>query len=148
MASISSAPPRSASARETTYRVLCAVVGTLFTVGGLAFLFAFLRYQAPGGTGFFGLGPGGHYFVAFAGSALVGWGGCLLGAVRHPASSRGIGTATAAGLVLSACYRMIAWVVGDYAALGSVLLVEAALFLLLALAFVWLRPAAPMRGDA
>jgi hypothetical protein len=35
---------------------------------------------------------------------------------------------------------MVAWIVGDYAALGDVLRVEVAIFLLLALALVWLRP--------
>jgi len=86
------------------------------------------------------MGPNGHYFVAFTGSALVAWGGALLGAARHPEHSRTVGTATAVALVMSALYRIVAWVVGDYALLGNLLRGEAAAFLLLALAFVWLRP--------
>jgi len=86
------------------------------------------------------------YFVAFTGCALVAWGGGLLGAARRPEGSRALGTATAVGLVLAALYRMVAWLMGDYAFLGNLLRGEAALFLLLALAFVWLRPpAAPVQ---
>ena len=60
---------------------------------------------------------------------------------RRPRAARGIGTATAFALVLSAVYRMAAWVVGDYYVWpGELLRSEAAVFLALALAFVWLRP--------
>ena len=45
--------------------------------------------------------------------------------------------------MLSALYRMLAWITGDYAVwAGDALRVEAILFLLLALALVWLRPRA------
>ena len=50
--------------------------------------------------------------------------------------------ATAVALVLSAIYRMAAWVIGDYHSWGQLPRVEATIFLLLALAFVWLRPPA------
>jgi hypothetical protein len=119
---------------------ICGFLGAAFVATGLLCLFAFLRYQAPGQTGVLGLGPIGHYLLAFLGCALVGWGGSLLAALRRPALARGVATATAVGLVLSAAYRMLAWIVGDYAALGDVLRAEAAIFLLLALALVWLRP--------
>ena len=73
--------------------------------------------------------------------ALIGWGGGLLGASRDPSSGRAIGTATAVALVLSAVYRMVAWIVGDYYVwLGDASRAEAAVLLLLALAFVWWRP--------
>jgi hypothetical protein len=39
-----------------------------------------------------------------------------------------------------ALYRIVGWVVGEYPNAADALRVEAAVFLLLALAFVWLRP--------
>jgi hypothetical protein len=65
----------------------------------------------------------------------------LFAAARHPESARGIGTATAVGLVLAAVCRMAAWIVGDYYVFpGELLRAEAAAMLVLALAFIWLRP--------
>jgi len=86
------------------------------------------------------VGPNGAYFVAFTGSCLVAWSGCLLGAARHPTAAPWIATATSFGLVLNAVYRMAAWFVGDYHALGELPRIEAGIFLALALAFLWLRP--------
>jgi len=127
--------------RVRAYRLLTAVMGALLVVSGLAFFFAFFRYQAPGSTPAIPTGPVGHYFVAFTGCALVGWGGGLLGAARDPIAGRAVGTATALALVLSAVYRMAGWVVGDYYVwLGDLPRIEAAIFLVLALLFVWLRP--------
>jgi hypothetical protein len=132
------------------YTILCAFLGALLCVVGLFFFVQFFRFHAPGGLGLplLPMGPNGHYFVAFTGSALVGWGGALLGAARHPETSRAVGTATIVALVMSAVYRMVAWVVGDYAVLGSLPRAEAAGFLLLALGFVWLRPAPPVARGA
>ncbi len=132
------------------YTVLCALLGALLCVAGLFFFVQFFRFHAPGGLGLplLPMGPNGHYFVAFTGSALVGWGGALLGAARHPATSRAVGTASIVALVMSAVFRMMAWVVGDYAVLGNLPRAEAAAFLLLALAFVWLRPARPVASRA
>jgi hypothetical protein len=127
------------------YVVLCAVLGSGMVLFGLALTAQFFLYHMPNSTPMIPTGPTGHYFVAFAGTSLVAWGGCLLGAARRP-DLGSIGTATAVGLVLSAIYRMFAWLVGDYAAwLGDLPRLEAAVFLLLALAFVWLRPPAPGR---
>ncbi len=78
--------------------------------------------------------------MGFAGTLLVTWGACLLAAVRAPAVSRGIGTATAVGLVLNAVFRMLAWFSGEYAEVGNLPRAEAAVMLLLALGFIWLRP--------
>lgn len=64
-----------------------------------------------------------------------------MNAAWRPQEGRAVGTATAFGLVLCATYRMLAWVVGDYAAVADLLRIEAAVFLTLALGFVWLRPA-------
>ncbi len=130
--------------RQTGYRILCGALGALMAVVGVIFFVTFFGYQQPGSTPSLKTGPVGHYFVAFTGCALIGWAGGLLGAARHPATSRTVGTLTAFALVLSALYRMVAWVIGDYyVVLGELPRFEAALFLLLALGFVWLRPPAP-----
>jgi len=124
------------------YRALCGGLGGLLVVVGAAFFVGFFRALLPGGEvpGPLPVGPNGAYFIAFTGCALIGWGGGLLGAARHPEAGRTIGTATAVALVFSALYRIFGWFMGDYAGLGDLLRVEAAVFLLLALAFVWLRP--------
>jgi hypothetical protein len=128
--------------RARAFPILCGVVGTLFIAGGLLLFAQFFRYQAPGGAlpSALPLGPGAVYFVAFSGCALTAWGGCLWAGARHPALAGPIATATAVGLVMSGAYRMLAWLVGDYALLGELPRGEAAIFLLLALAFVWIRP--------
>lgn len=130
--------------RLGAYRLLCGLLGGVFVAAGLACVGSFFAAQAPGGAvpGPIPLGVGGVYFLAFTGCALVGWGGALLGAVRRPETQRAVGTATAFALVLMALYRMVAWLLGDYAFLGDLLRVEAAVFGVLALAFVWLRPPA------
>jgi hypothetical protein len=130
----------------TIYRILCGVLGLLLVVLGLAFFAAFFQYHAPGSppAAPIPVGPGGAYFQAMAGCALVAWGGILLGAARRPRAAPWIASVTALALVLNAFYRILAWLVGDYAYLGHLLRVEAAIMLLLALAFVWLKPRAPM----
>jgi hypothetical protein len=133
----------------TAYRFLCGALGGLFVGVGLVCFAAFTAYHAPGSDVAVPTGPTGFYFVAFTGCALVAWGGCLLGAARRPEGGRSVGTATALGLVMCAVYRMLAWVVGDYYLFpGEVLRAEAALFLILALAFVWLRPSHPAKLSA
>lgn len=129
-------------ARLRVYRILCGGLGGLFVLAGCVLFLAFFRASLPGGglPGPIPVGPGGVYFVAFTGCALVGWGGGLLGAARRPETGRTLGTLTAFALVLMAVYRIFAWLIGDYAYLGNVLRGEAVLFLVLALAFVWLRP--------
>jgi len=108
---------------------------------GLVLFVSFFAYQRPGSQALLPTGPWGHYFAAMAGCALVAWGGTLFAAAREPALGRGVGTATAVGLVGMALYRMAGWVVGDYYAVaGDTLRVEAGIFLLIALALVWLRP--------
>ena len=113
-------------------------------LAGLLLFVSFLGYHAPNSEAGIPTGPVGFYFVAFSGCALLGWGGSLLATARQPWTGRGIGSATAFALVLSAVYRMLGWLVGDYYAFaGELLRIEAALFLVLALAFLWLRPARP-----
>ena len=125
------------------YRVVSGALGTLLLLSGFAFFIGFFRSQVLYSTPAIPTGPVGHYFVAFTGCALVAWGGGLLGVARDPSSGRALATATALALVLSAVYRMAGWMVGDYYVwLGELPRGEAALFLVLALAFVWLRPRA------
>jgi len=124
-------------------------VGVLLTLAGFAFFAAFFQYHLPGSEPGIPTGPVGFYFVAFTGCSLVAWGGCLLTAAVRPEGARGIGIATAFAFVLCALYRMEAWIVGDYTVFpGELLRVEPAVFLLLALAFVWLRPRPPVSGPA
>jgi hypothetical protein len=134
---------RRAMGRAAAYRILCAIWGGLLLVAGLGFVVGFFGALLPGGEvpgPLSPIGPNGVYFMAFAGCALVGWGGALLGIARTPEADSGVGAWTAFALVLMALYRMLAWLMGDYARLGDVLRLEAALFLVVALAFVWLRP--------
>jgi hypothetical protein len=130
-------------ARVTAYRLLCGLLGLAWLAAGGALLAMFLGYHSPGGReqGLFStMGPQGHYLAAFAGCALVVWGLALLSAAHRPLEERGIAVATVVGLVLCAAQRMMAWVVGDYAELSPLLRVESAVFLVLALALVWLVP--------
>jgi hypothetical protein len=131
------------------YSVLCGIVGTAFVLLGAVFFGVSMASFAPGASSplRFPLGPNGLYFVAFTGSTLVAWGGCLLGAARR-GGGRSIGTATAVGLVLASIYRMSAWLMGDIAWAGELPRLEASLFLVLALGFVWLRPKGPATGVA
>ena len=129
------------------YAALCAFTGGLLLILGIALFGSFVVALMPdsGGPLPFPMSIQGYYFVAFAGSALVAWGSCLWVASRGP-GARSIGTATALGLTLCGLFRMLAWLMGDLTWIDSALRIEAALFLLLALAFVWLRPPAQAEG--
>jgi hypothetical protein len=125
------------------------VLGAAFVGLGGALFSAFFLFHLPDSDLSIPTGPTGFYFVGFAGSALIGWGGCLLGAARRPHAGRTVGSATALALVLAALMRIAAWTVGDYSAwLGELPRLESVLVLLAALALVWLRPpqAAPARA--
>jgi len=125
------------------YRFLMGVLGVAFVVFALALVATFFLYQRPGSLPLVPTGPVGHYFIAFSGCALLGWGSAMLGAARDPFSSasRTVGTATVFVLVLMALVRMFAWAIGDYESwLGDVPRKEAGAFLLIALVLVWLRP--------
>ena len=125
------------------FRAVSALTGLLFVGAGAAFFLAFFAYQRPGSEPLLPMGPLGHYFAAFAGCALIGWGAALLSGARDLATGRSLAPMTALALTLMALYRMVGWFMGDYYALfGDLLRFEAALFLGLALAFVWLRPPA------
>jgi hypothetical protein len=123
------------------------LLGSAFVLVGATSMLGFFAYHSPGSDVMVPTGPIGFYFVAFAGFALIGWGGCLIGASKHPEIGRSVGTATAFALVLGAVIRMTAWYVGDYYVFpGEALRAEATAFLILALAFLWLRP--PVRAAA
>ncbi len=125
------------------YAVLCGVSGAVLLLAGAGLTFSFYAHHAGQPSNVMRLGPGGAYFAGFAGTALLGWGGALLAALRGPGRlARGVGTATAVALVFAALQRMAAWLVGDYAALGELPRIEAGIFLVWALAFVWMRPPA------
>ena len=141
--------------RMRIYRVLVGSLAIAFAVFGLALVGTFFGYQRPDSVPTIPTGPVGHYFVAFTGCAMLGWAGGLLGAARNPMASRSVSTVTAYVLALMAVIRMVAWLIGDYSAwLGDLPRSEATLFLLLALALVWVRPtvaetvAADARGKA
>lgn len=114
---------------------LCFLVGTLFIV---AFLdrALFQVFARP----LFDTNYWGYYILAFAGSALVAWGGCLVAAVRDPERAAGVGTATVAALILASILRLFAWYSGEYRLADDQLRLEAAALALVALAFVWLKP--------
>jgi hypothetical protein len=123
------------------YRVLCGAIGIAFVGFGLVSFASFFAFHAPDSDLPIPTGPTGFYFVAFTGCALVGWGGSLVASLRDAATARTVGSVTAFSLVLMAVYRMAGWVVGDYYVwVGDLIRSEAILFLLLALALVWLRP--------
>jgi hypothetical protein len=132
--------------KGVAFRVVAALTGASFVVLGAVLFLAFFAYQRPGSEAPLPMGPLGHYFAAFAGCALVGWGGALVAGARDAATGRMLAPATALALTGLALYRMVGWFMGDYYALaGDLLRYEAALFLVLALAFVWLRPAPQRR---
>lgn len=127
--------------RLRLYRLLMGTLGVAILIFGMGLVVSFFLYQRPNSVPAIPTGPVGHYFVAFAGCALMGWAGGLIGAARAPLSSRSVGTMTAFVLALMAVVRMIAWFVGDYWVwLGDLPRTEAGAFLLVSLALVWLRP--------
>ena len=125
------------------YRVLCGLLGLGFLGGGLAFVAGYFQAAGPGATAtgpLSPLGPNGLYFMAFTGCGMVAWGGGLLSLARRPHEAGWFAGFTVFALVLMAAYRMAGWFLGDIAHLGSLPLTEATIFLVLALALVWLRP--------
>jgi hypothetical protein len=78
-----------------------------------------------------------------AGTALVVWAVALATAVRMPEANPGVATATTVGLVLGAILRLLAWYSGEYRLAGDQFRLESAMFLVLALGFIWLRPPRP-----
>lgn len=135
------------------YRIIAAVLMVLCFLIGAELLRSFFDQtvlpaaMAPGPplvpTNYWGL-----YMMGFAGALLLTWGAMLVAAVRAPALARAIGTASAFGLVINAIFRVAAWLSGEYAEAGNIPRVEAAIMLLLALGFIWLRPPRSASGAA
>lgn len=134
---------RSAPPAYLWYRLLAATTALFCLLVGLIFVVAFLDralfqvFAHP----LFETNYWGYYILGFAGSALLAWAGCLLSAARDPEHGAGIGTATAAGLMLGSILRLLAWYSGEYRLAADQLRLESAVLVVLALAFVWLRPA-------
>lgn len=127
------------------YRALAALTACGFFLFGLVFLCGFIDraifqvFARP----LFETDPWGAYMVGVAGSALVVWAVALGALVRAPTTHRGVATATTVGLVLGAILRLLAWYSGEYRQAGEQLRLESAVFLVMALGFVWLRPPRP-----
>jgi hypothetical protein len=131
---------------RASFRALSTLLGCLCVAAGVAMIATFFRGLLPDPPELsIPVDSNGLYFVAFAGCGMVGWGGALFSAARSPESS-GLATALSAlALVGMALYRMWGWFLGDYAFLGELPRLEAALFLVFALALIWLRPGGPAR---
>jgi hypothetical protein len=131
------------------YRLLAATTAAACFVIGLLCIAAFLDravfqvFARP----LFDTNYWGYYILAFAGSTLVAWGGCLVTAVRDPVHASGVGTATAAALILASILRLLAWYSGEYRLAADQLRVEAAVLAVVALGFVWLKPARVARPE-
>jgi len=130
--------------RYISYRILSGVMLALLFVIGTVLLRGFVAGTImPGsveGPTPFQTDYWGFYMMGFAGAVLWAWGACLVSAVVAPATARAVGTATAFGLVVNAIFRLIAWFSGEYAEIHNLPRIEAAIMLLLALGFIWLRP--------
>ena len=139
-------PPRARA--FILYRLLAAATGSLCVLVGILFVVAFLDralfpvFARP----LFATDYWGYYLLGFAGAVLFAWGGCLLSAARAPRHSAGIAVATAAGLIVAAIVRLLAWYSGEYRLAADQLRAEAAVLLVAALAFVWLHPPRPRRN--
>jgi hypothetical protein len=130
------------------YRLLAAATAGFCFLIGIVFVVAFLDralfqvFARP----LFDTNYWGYYILAFAGSALIAWGGCLVAAARRPEEAPGVGTATAVALILGSVVRLLAWYSGEYRMADDPFRLEAGVLALVALAFVWLRP--PRGGRA
>jgi hypothetical protein len=139
---------RSALPAYILYRLLAAMTAFFCLLVGLIFVVAFLDralfqiFAHP----LFDTNYWGYYLLGLAGSALLAWAGCLISAARDPEHGAGVGTATAAGLMLGSVLRLLAWYSGEYRLAADQLRLESAILVALALAFVWLRPARGRRA--
>jgi hypothetical protein len=128
--------------RHLAYRALAAVTAFFLFLFGFVFICGFIDralfqvFARP----LFDTDPWGYYMLGVAGSVLVVWGVALASTARTPDANRGVATATTVGLILGAILRLLAWYSGEYRLAADQLRLESAVFLVLALGFVWLRP--------
>ena len=128
--------------RHLAYRLLAAVTAFFCVLFGFVFICGFIDrtlFQVLARP-LFDTDPWGYYMLGVAGSLLMVWAGCLIAVVRAPTLNPGVATATTVGLVLGAILRLLAWYSGEYRQAGDQFRLESAVFLVLALGFVWLRP--------
>ena len=88
------------------YSRLYGYTGVVFMIVGAVFFPAFIGFLA------FGSSPVptnavGHYFVAFAASAMIGWGGSLRAAASDAALRRRLAIPTATAMALMGLYRIV-----------------------------------------
>ena len=132
----------SAARAYLAYRLLAATAAAVCFLVGLVCMVSFFDralfqvFAHP----LFDTDYWGYYLLAFAGSALFAWGGCLVAAVRDPIGASGVGTATATALILASILRLLAWYSGEYRLAAEQLRVEAGVLAVAALAFIWLKP--------
>jgi hypothetical protein len=128
-----------------TFRILCVVLMVLCAVTGVILIVGFFRAlilpSENVGAPLIPANYWGFYMAAFAGILLITWAGFLLLALRDPVLARGIGFVTAIGLILNSLLRLVAWASGEFAEVGNVPRVEAAIMLLIALMLIWTTPA-------
>jgi formate-dependent nitrite reductase membrane component NrfD len=128
--------------RHLAYRLLAAVTACWFFLFGFVFLCGFIDrtlFQVLAHP-LFDTDPWGYYILGVAGSGLIVWAIALFASVRAPTLHPGVATATTVGLILGAIVRLLAWYSGEFRHAGDQLRLEAGLFLVLALGFIWLRP--------
>ena len=88
------------------YSRLYGYTGNVLIVIGALFFSAFLAFVATGHSPV-PTNAVGHYFVAFAASALIGWGWSLRSAAGDAAQRRSLAIPTAAGIALMGLYRIV-----------------------------------------
>lgn len=128
--------------RHLAYRALAAATASFFLLFGFVFLCGFIDrtlFQVLAHP-LFETDAWGYYILGVAGTALIAWAVALFATARAPTVHRGVATATTVGLILGAVLRLLAWYSGEYRDAGDQLRLESAVFLVLALGFVWLRP--------
>ncbi len=88
------------------YSRLYGYTGVVFMIIGAAFFPAFIGFLVLGRSPV-PTNAVGHYFVAFAASAMIGWGWSLRAAASDAALRRLLAIPTATGMALMGLYRII-----------------------------------------